>query len=123
MPILGSCACGDTRFEVTVAPADVTRCTCSFCTKRGALWAYYSPDQFRLLTSRDTVATYAKRNPFNRHHFCPTCGCGTFSETPDWTRDWQNDPSARRISVNAWLLDDFDLAALPITVIDGKNLW
>ncbi len=123
MPILGSCACGSTRFEVTAAPAELTRCTCSFCTKRGALWAYYAPDQFRLLTSRDEVATYNRRNPLNRHHFCAICGCGTFSETPDWSGDWQNDAAARRVSVNAWLFDDVDVPAMPVTVIDGKNLW
>jgi hypothetical protein len=26
-------------FEVTEAPSIVTRCTCSLCAKRGALWA------------------------------------------------------------------------------------
>jgi len=28
-----------------------------------------------------------------------------------------------RVGVNARLLDDFDLDAVPVTVIDGKNLW
>ena len=42
MPIKGSCHCGATQFEVTEPPASVTRCTCSFCSKRGALHAYYT---------------------------------------------------------------------------------
>jgi hypothetical protein len=58
MPIKGSCHCGDTQFEVTEAPASVTRCTCSLCAKRGALWAYYTPAQFRLSTPEEKVATY-----------------------------------------------------------------
>ena len=37
VPIKGSCHCGNTQFEVTEAPTDVTRCTCSLCSKRGAL--------------------------------------------------------------------------------------
>src|SRR5262249_45128110 len=48
VPIKGSCHCGNTQFEVSEAPASVTRCTCSLCSKRGALWAYYTPAQFRL---------------------------------------------------------------------------
>ena len=46
VPIKGSCHCGQTQFEVSALPADVTRCSCSLCSKRGALWAYYTPAQF-----------------------------------------------------------------------------
>ncbi len=28
-----------------------------------------------------------------------------------------------KVGVNARLFDDFDLDAVPVTVIDGKNLW
>ncbi|MDR6306751.1 hypothetical protein GGQ85_004487 [Nitrobacter vulgaris] len=33
------------------------------------------------------------------------------------------DVSRRKISVNLRCLDGFDVDALPIDVIDGKNLW
>src|SRR5882757_2094844 len=56
--IKGSCHCGNTQFEVSEAPAGVTRCTCSLCAKRGALWAYYTPAQFRLTSPSENVATY-----------------------------------------------------------------
>ena len=55
VPVKGSCHCGNTQFEVSEAPAGVTRCTCSLCSKRGALWAYYTPTQFRLVTDRKSV--------------------------------------------------------------------
>ena len=55
MTIKGSCHCGATQFEVSEAPASVTHCTCSFCSKRGALHAYYTPGQFKLTTARDRV--------------------------------------------------------------------
>jgi hypothetical protein len=50
------------------------------------------------------------------------CGCGTFTETPDWSSGEPNfdDP---RISVNARLFDDFDLGTVEVVVIDGRNLW
>jgi hypothetical protein len=109
MSIKGSCHCGGTQFELTEAPASVTRCTCSFCWKRGVLWAYYKPVQFRLTSSREQVGTYQWRTKTVQHHFCQTCGCGTYSESPDWSRgkpDLQNPKNA-----------------VPVTIIDGKNLW
>ena len=51
--ITGRCHCGSTAFEIKgEMPASLTRCTCSYCSKRGALYAYFAPDQFRLLSSR-----------------------------------------------------------------------
>lgn len=122
MTLKGSCHCGATRFEVTEAPAEVTRCTCSICSKRGGLWAYYTPAQFRLTTPRDQIATYRWQTRLVAHHFCPVCGCGTFGESPDWSTG-QPDHSNPRIGVNARLFDDFDLDSVPVVVIDGKNLW
>lgn len=78
MPIEASCHCGETVFEVAEAPSGVTRCTCSLCAKRGALWAYYTPAQFRLLSPADNVATYLWGSRTVKHHFCANCGCGTF---------------------------------------------
>jgi hypothetical protein len=70
MPLKGSCHCGNTQFEVTEAPAGVTRCTCSLCLKRGALWAYYTPAQFRLTSPEENVATYQWRTKTVKHNFC-----------------------------------------------------
>ncbi len=80
MAIKGSCHCGNTQFEVSEAPTGVTRCTCSLCSKRGALWAYYTPAQFRLTTPLEKVATYRWGSRTVKHHFCADCGCGTYSE-------------------------------------------
>jgi len=38
-------------------------------------------------------------------------------------RDRSWDGKTRRIAVNARLLDDFEAADWPVTVIDGKRLW
>jgi hypothetical protein len=122
MAIKGSCHCGKTQFEVSEQPSGVTRCTCSLCAKRGALWAYYTPAQFRLTSEPSDVATYQWRSRTVKHNFCASCGCGTFSESPDWSTgkpDFEN----LKIGVNARLFDEFDLDAVPVTVIDGKNLW
>src|SRR2546430_2034036 len=75
VPIKGSCHCGNTQFEVNEAPSDVTRCTCSLCSKRGALWAYYTPAQFRLTSPPENVATYLWGSRTVKHTFCASCGC------------------------------------------------
>ena len=122
VPIKGSCHCGQTQFEVSEAPAGVTRCTCSLCAKRGALWAYYTPAQFRLTSPPENVATYLWGSRTVKHHFCANCGCGTYSESPDWSTG-KPDFDNPKVGVNARLFDDIDLDAVPVTVIDGKNLW
>ncbi|OWJ68666.1 GFA family protein [Inquilinus limosus] len=122
MTVKGSCHCGATRFEVPAAPETVTRCTCSFCSKRGALWGYYPAADFRLLTARDRVSTYQWGSYTIHHHHCAICGCGTYTETPDFSTG-RPDFSNPKVSINARLLDDFDLDAVPVQMIDGKNLW
>ncbi len=124
MPITGSCHCGKTAFEIDgVIPAKLTRCTCSFCAKRGTLYAYYEPGQFRLTTPSADVATYRWQTKKVAHNFCATCGCGTYSDSPAFKPDGSWDGTTRRIGVNARLFDDFDAAEAPVMVIDGKNLW
>ena len=55
MTIKGSCHCGKVAFEINAEiPATLTRCTCSFCAKRGTLYAYFEPAQFRLTRQRLT---------------------------------------------------------------------
>ncbi len=122
VPIKGSCHCGQTQFEVSEPPAGVTHCTCSLCAKRGALWAYYKPAQFSLTSRSQDVATYQWQSRTVKHHFCANCGCGTYSESPDWSTG-KPDFDNPKVGVNSRLLDDFDLDAVPVTVIDGKNLW
>jgi hypothetical protein len=116
MLIKGRCHCGATRFTVVQRPKTVTRCTCSFCTKRGVLWAYYdNENDFALTTSRDRIATYQWGTYSIEHHHCAICGCGTWSHSPLWNpKKKQPVPGKFRVQVNAWLPEDFDLEAQPI---------
>jgi hypothetical protein len=111
--VKGSCHCGAVRFEVPEAPKRVTRCTCSFCSKRGARWGYYPPEQFNLVTPDENLSTYRWRSRTIAHYFCAVCGCGTHSDSPLWV-DKKPDPVRRRIGINARLLDDFDLDRVPV---------
>ena len=100
MTIKGSCHCGNTQFEASEAPHSVTRCTCSLCSKRGALWAYYKPAQFRLTTPTEKVATYLWGSRTVKHHFCANWH---LSKSPDW---WTDRESAACVKSP---LDDFAL--------------
>lgn len=122
MTLKARCHCGATQFEVTEAPAEVTSCNCTFCSKRGALHAYYSPEQFRLITARDRVSTYQWNSYIGQHHHCAICGCGTYSEFPSFDSG-KPDFDNPRISVNARLFEDFDAEALPVVKVNGRTGW
>jgi hypothetical protein len=122
--ITGSCHCGQVAFEIDgEIPAELVRCTCSFCSKRGALYAYFAPERFRAVTPTEANATYRWQSRMVAHSFCPTCGCATWSDSPAFELDGSFEQGKRRIGVNARLFDGFEAADWPVTVIDGKNLW
>ncbi len=122
--VTGKCHCGQVEFKVDGdIPEKLTRCTCSFCSKRGMLWAYYQPHQFHLVSPKSNDAIYRWNSKMVDHCFCPTCGCGTYSDTPDFQPNGAWDGKTRRIGVNARLFDHFIAANHPFFEIDGKNLW
>jgi hypothetical protein len=124
MSITGSCHCGAIAFTMEAdIPASLTRCTCSFCAKRGAMYAYCKPEQFHSTSADANDAIYRWNTKMVAHHFCAVCGCATFTDSPAFEPDGSWDGSTRRIGVNARLFDGFDAAQAPVTVIDGKNLW
>ncbi|MBI1683101.1 GFA family protein [Caulobacter hibisci] len=122
MPVKGSCHCGATQFEVETAPTEITECNCSYCSKRGNLAAYYTPETFRLLTARDRVSTYQFGHYLGSHHHCAICGCGTYSEFPDFSTG-KPDYDKPRVSINARLLDDFDPAPVQRRYVNGRDDW
>ena len=122
--IKAQCHCGNIAFEIDgEMPEKLTRCTCSFCAKRGALLAYFRPDQIETHKAGGAGRTYRWNTGLVEHHFCGTCGCATFSDSPDFQPDGSWDKVTRRIGVNARLFEGYDAATAPVEVIDGKNLW
>jgi hypothetical protein len=118
MSLIAKCHCGATEFAVSEAPESVTSCNCTFCSKRGVLWAYYKPEQLDIRSRREE-ATYGD---YNKHHHCQTCGCGTYSETFDWDVETRQ-AKGKKIGVNARLFEDFDLDSLPVEKLDGRHQW
>jgi hypothetical protein len=123
MPVKGRCHCGAIQFELAEAPTELTSCNCSFCVRRGALVAYYTPKQFRLTTARDRVSTYQWGHYVGQHHHCSICGIGTYSEFPTFDDKGAPDFDKPRVGVNARLFEDFDWEALPVTKVNGRDDW
>jgi len=123
MTLKASCHCGQCAFEIDgELPAQLTRCTCTLCSKRGHLFAYFEPHRVRV-TKAEGDAIYRWQTKMVAHHFCRECGCATYSDSPDFKPDGSWDGKTRRIGVNARVIDGFDAATAPVTVIDGRNLW
>ena len=123
MALIGRCHCGRNAFEVDAElPPALTRCTCSFCSKRGTLYAYFDPAKLRIAEA-SSDAIYRWQSKMVAHHFCSACGCTVWSDSPAFGQDGSWDGVTRRAAINARLIDDFEAADWPVEVIDGKNLW
>ena len=120
MTLIATCHCGKTRIALPEAPTHATECNCTYCSKSGGLWAYYDPDS--VTVTENEGADYAPSG-YNHHHFCTTCGCTTYGLSPAWSLGDTEVPKTMKFAVNARLLDDFDIGALVVEKIDGRNLW
>ena len=77
----------------------------------------------KLLTVRERVASYQWGHYVGVHHHCAVCGCSPHSEFPDFSSG-EPDYDNMQVALNARLFgDDFDLAAVPVRHVDGRNSW
>ena len=113
--IAGACHCGAVRIEIAEAPHEVTDCNCSICRRLGALWAYYRPDQARVVAAPGATATYSWNDKIIAFHHCVTCGC-----TTHWTS--LDARYADRMAINARLLEGRDLAPIAVRKFDGASM-
>ncbi len=115
----GSCHCGAQRFKAE-DPETVTDCTCSTCTKRGTLAAYYAPGAVELDLTPGALTDYQWGDRMMTFYHCATCGCAVYAEAPAWTTD-AGEARPARVVLNARLFEGLDLAAVPVRHIDGRN--
>jgi hypothetical protein len=114
----GSCHCGQVRFEADIDLSRGTlRCNCSICVKVRFWPAVVAPEAFRLLTGAEALSLYQFHTRTDEHFFCKHCGVRPFGtgDSPRWGKFY---------GVNVTCLDDAtdaELAAAPITYIDGRN--
>ncbi len=109
--IEASCHCSALRMEIVAAPDTVTECACSICRKKGALWAYYSPKDVRLIPAEGATQIYMWGDKMIEFHTCKTCGCTTHWAPADKTHD--------RMAVNARLMAPDVVAKATLRKIAG----
>jgi hypothetical protein len=110
-----TCHCGAVRFEVARPPENVYDCNCSICRRLGTLWAYYRPDEVRRVRGPDSTRSYRWGPGDIEFHTCATCGC---------TTHWQaavNADAARKMGINARLMDELDRSTIHVRRIDGAG--
>lgn len=109
--LTASCHCRSVRIEVGSAPSYLNQCHCSICRRYGTLWVYYRPDQVRLLCEPGATQAYSWGEGNLEFHRCRVCGCVTH---------WKaTDPDARRMAINARLLDPVDIATISVRQSEG----
>src|SRR5688572_20945605 len=69
-----TCHCGAVRIAVDGPPSRVTECNCSICGRLGALWAYYTTAQARVVQGADATGSYSWGDRNIAFHHCRTCG-------------------------------------------------
>ena len=74
----GGCHCGRVRYQVTTSLDPVLDCNCSICRKRGALWTYVKPSQFKLQSGQDELSDYQFNKKAIHHLFCRNCGVSMY---------------------------------------------
>lgn len=111
--IEASCHCGAVRMEIETAPDTVTDCACSICRRKGALWAYYSPKQVRLIPASGATAIYMWGDRELEFHSCKICACSTHWSAVDKSYD--------RMGVNARLMAPEVLAAAKVHKSAGPS--
>jgi hypothetical protein len=112
----GSCHCGAVRFafegeEITKG----LRCTCSICSRKGALMSTeFIPEKaLQIDADEGALGLYQFGAKTAKHYFCKHCGIYPFHETA-------RKPGYYR--VNLGCLEGVDTFALDVEVFDGKHL-
>ena len=74
-----SCHCGSIQFELDLPEGldDLRRCSCSMCSRRGAIVASVPLDGIRVTKGEDLLSLYQFNTMTARHFFCSKCGIYT----------------------------------------------
>jgi hypothetical protein len=77
------------------------------------LWAYYTPDQVRVLPPDPPTSVYVWNGRTTEFHHCQICGCVSHWSPVDRERN--------RMGVNARLMDPEIVAGARVRHLDGAN--
>ncbi|MFO7326322.1 MAG: GFA family protein [Pseudomonadota bacterium] len=113
MSHLGSCHCGQVRFEVEGEFDSVVECNCTHCSRKGYLLWFVPRAQMKLVASPDPLPVYLFNKHAIRHHFCPNCGCAPFA--------FGENQGQEMAAINIRCLEDVDPATVKRIPFDGRS--
>ena len=111
----GSCHCGAIKFSYDGEQISKgIRCTCSICSRKGAMMSTEAIPQENLKIQADDsdIGLYQFGNKVAKHYFCNKCGIYTYNEMlrkPGYMR------------VNLGCIESLDTSDIEVLVFDGKN--
>jgi len=111
----GSCHCGAIKFSYD--GEEITRglrCTCSICSRKGALMSTEAipEENLKIDADENDIALYQFGNKIAKHYFCKNCGIYTHNEM-------LRKPGHMRVNLSC--IEDLNAAELEVMVFDGKN--
>jgi hypothetical protein len=111
---VGSCHCGDVRFEVTTELDRLATCNCSLCSRVGYLMKSVPASDFKLLSGEGKQTDYRFNTRQIQHLFCSTCGVHAIGR-------FKGEQGEERVLVNFRCVPDLDVSGVPVTEFDGKR--
>lgn len=114
-PLKATCHCGAVELEVTLSDGLNTarRCTCSYCSRRGAIAVSAPLDGIRIVKGEDTLRLYQFGTHTAKHYFCSNCGIYTHHQR----RSNPNEFGVNAANVEGVHVDDIE----DVPWNDGRN--
>ena len=110
----GSCHCGDVQFTVKLTDELNTarRCTCSMCSRRGAVAVSAELKDIEFSSGADKLSCYTFGTHVAQHYFCSKCGIYTHHQR-------RSNPT--QYGINIACLEGYTPFLDEVPVLDGKN--
>jgi hypothetical protein len=111
-----SCHCQTVQIEIELADgiANLYRCNCSLCRRKGAIMMMVPKAQLKVVAGEDTLSLYQWNLRIAKHYFCSVCGIYTHHQR-------RTDPT--QCGINVACLEGVDPFALTdVTVLNGAGL-
>ena len=113
-----SCLCGAVTVATAKRPDFIHDCNCTLCSKSGARWGYFHPDETTVEGETNGYSRADKTAPNAEIRFCPKCGATThFVLTESAVLKFGNVV----MGVNMWLADPRGLAGIELRFPDGRT--
>ncbi|MFN8579106.1 MAG: aldehyde-activating protein [Candidatus Sericytochromatia bacterium] len=109
------CHCGNIQINVKNLKEVLTSCNCSVCSRYGALWGNYEPDEIKI-NIQNEFKNYSWSDKNIEFIFCASCGCITHYITTEKVEK-------ATIGINFRMLNEQDLSKIKIRRFDGAKTW